>query len=351
MLKSIQTLFDNFPEGIIQAYQGIVHECNAMAQHYLPHLTPGCPLPDYLLLSPASPVGEGHFALDSGCYNFSATLVGDEQIVMFRPAPQTALTDQQLSGTLHYLRDFLNDLMAQSGPYLELLRQSPDVSHIPLSIFSRSFHRAFRLVGNLEYLEQAASNTVRFHPTTIDLEGLCQWITGHSKYLLKEAQVELEYHGVPNGLLIPGDSTLLQRLILTLISNSALATPRGKIIMSLRHCGSRALITLANNGSLPNQKQMAALLQQDGCTIPLPGQGAGLGMTIARDIVSLHKGTLLFEWGNSSPVVVLSLPSGPLSGKLCVSSPRTQQDGGLDPIMVELSDILPSHLFGIEGLD
>lgn len=37
--------------------------------------------------------------------------------------------------------------------------------------------------------------------------------------------------------------------------------------------------------------------------------------------------------------------------RLAVRTPEVQQDGGLSPLLVELSDVLPPQLFGQEGLD
>ena len=51
------------------------------------------------------------------------------------------------------------------------------------------------------------------------------------------------------------------------------------------------------------------------------------------------------------PSVLVSLPTGPLNGRSSVRAPAVQRDGGLDPVLMELSDVLPASLFGLEGLD
>ena len=49
--------------------------------------------------------------------------------------------------------------------------------------------------------------------------------------------------------------------------------------------------------------------------------------------------------------MILSLPTGPLDPRVPVRSPILQQDGGLSPLLVALSDVLPARLFGMEAPD
>ena len=202
---------------------------------------------------------------------------------------------------------------------------------------------------NPEALVALASRTCY---SALDLDGLCRETASRARDALAEAGVALDYEGEAGGLLIPGDPVLLRRMLLGLISNAAQACPEGRLTLALRRAGNRALLTLSDNGPLPDQRQLDALLSRPRSEeeLPLPGQGAGLGLTIARDIVALHGGSLLVEWGQSSPILVVSLPTGPLDGRTSVRSPRVQTDGGLDPVLVELADVLPARLFRLDGL-
>lgn len=349
MLDSIQALLDTFPEGVIQARDGIALAANAMALHYLPQLTPGEPLPEELELPRGGPMGAGMFTAGAVCYTYSCTSARGEQMILFRPAAQTALNDRQLEGALRQLRTLTGEILAEVGPATGEPR-----GELAADAFSKSFHRLFRLMNNLEYMRQSASEEgVSFRPTTMDLDGLCRHVADQAYPLLREAGVALDYESAENGLLIPGVPDLLQRLLLELTANAARAAGEGRVVLALRRQGGRALVTVSSSGPLPDQRQLAALFQEGiGEDVPLPGQGAGLGLSIARSIVGLHKGSLLVEWGQSAPTVVLSLPTGPLDGRLSVRTPaRYQIDGGLDPVMVELSDVLPVHLFGMEGMD
>ena len=349
MIDSIHSLLDSFPEGVVQIRQDTIIDANAMARHYLPQLTPGVPVPSFLPLPRDKATGAGFFTAEGVAYTFSCSQSGGELMVLFRPAPQSALTDRQLDGFLYQLRGFLGEFLAEIGPYTGPV---PPEEPFPAAAFSKSFHRIFRLMGNLEYMQQMAIGQVSFSPVTMDLDGLCREVVEQARGLLAQAGIALDYESSDRGLLIPGDPALLKRMLLGLIANSAAAAQEGRITLALRRSGARALVTLSDNGPLPDPRQLASLFQQGGDPrIPLPGQGAGLGLSIARDIVARHRGALLVEWGQSAPIVLISLPTGPLDSRVKVKSPGIQRDGGLDPVMVELSDVLPSRLFGLEGLD
>lgn len=340
MLDSLQSLLEAIPEGAVQVRDGAVQAANSAARRWLPQLTGGAPLPDCLTLSGRAPVGSGHFTQGGASYSFSFTRREEGTVILFRPAPQPVLTADQLDGALRQLRQLLGEFLAELGP-----EEGSD------SAFGKSYYRAFRLMNNLDYLRQAADGGVEAARTALDLDGLCRETASRARDALAEAGVALDYEGEAGGLLIPGDPELLRRMLLGLISNAAQACPEGRLTLSLRRAGGRALLTVSDNGPLPDQRQLDALMSRSGPEeIPRPGQGAGLGLSIVRDIVALHEGSLLVEWGQSSPVLVVSLPTGPLDGRTAVRAPRAQRDGGLDPVLVELSDVLPARMFPLDEL-
>lgn len=344
MLDSIRSLLDTFPEGVVQVRAGAVLEANLIARRYLPRLVSGASLPEGILLPGEGARGTGTFVFDANTYTYSCAFDGEDCVILFRPAPQTALNGRQLSGMLQQLRELLNQLLAEAGS------ARPD-GLLPAG-FSKSFHRLFRLVGNVEYLEQAAGGTgVPFRPVTMDLAGLCGETAQMVKDLLRGTGTNLDYRCKERSLLIPGDPELLQKLLLGLLSNAIRAAEGGEVRLTLRRQGDRAYVTAANSGQALNGRTLAALLQEgpeEG--LPLPGQGAGLGLAIARHIVTLHGGSLLTQL-DGAPKLLVSLPAGPLNGRVSVRTPNVQRDGGLHPVMVELSDVLPAALYGMEEMD
>lgn len=343
MPDSIQSLLEALPEGVVRVRGGLVCSCNERARQYLPRLATGEPVPDELVLSEEDGGGSGAFSRGEETYSYTCSAAGGELLVLIRPVSESALTGRQMEGLAYQLRTLLNDILAEVGP-----ATAEEGGAVPAAAFGKTFHRLFRLLNNLELLQE----TVPFRPVTMDLAGLCRHVEALAAPLLKEAGVSLEYRSRESGLLIPGDPALLQKLLLGLIANAARASEGGDVVLSLRRQGARAVLAVSHSGPPAGEPQLGALLRPGvGGALPLPGQGAGLGLSAARRIAALHGGSLLMEWGRSAPGAVVSLPTGPLDGKATVRSPGVRRDGGLDPVLTELSDLLPARVFGLEGLD
>lgn len=347
MLDSIQSLFDSFPESVVQVRDSVVTVSNERARQYLPQLIPGAPLPACIVLPEPGESGTGSFTHDNVVYSYSCKSGPEGCVFSFRPSPrETALKDWQLDRVLQQLRALLGEILAEVGTGVTLAGEVP-------AAFNKTFHRLFRLISNLEFMQQAAGGEeVPFHPVTMDLAGLCRDVVRSAGDLLHESGISLEYRSRESSLLIPGDPELLRRLLLGLISNAARAVGEGRIGITLRRSGGWAVLVVSNLGAPLTRQQLDALLQEDQVgRLPLPGQGAGLGLPIARHITALHQGKLLVQGGDRPPCVLVSLPTGPLNGRSSVHTPSIQRDGGLDPVLTELSDILPASIFGLEGLD
>ena len=116
MLDSIKTLLDVFPEGVVQVRDGVVLAANAAARRYLPQLEPGEPLPQWFVLPQSGSAGTGSFKAGCVCYTCGCTNFDGEQVVLFRPLGQSALSEWQLEGALRQLRTLLGEILAEVGP-------------------------------------------------------------------------------------------------------------------------------------------------------------------------------------------------------------------------------------------
>lgn len=335
MSEPIFALLDSLSEAAILIRQGTVAAFSPMARHYLPQLQAGGPVP--ACLPQSSLAGGGLFSAGTSAYSYTNTPLGQDQLIIFRPAAQTAITDVQLDGAVRQLRQFLGELLVETD------------AETTSALFRKTFYRMLRLLKNLEYLHQEEPAAPG---GTLDFAGLCRQTVEEAAPLLAQGGVALDYTCPNASLLIPGDPGLLRYMVLELIANSARAVGQGQIHLRLKTQGGRVLLSLSDSGTHPPQRQLATLLQQDSDqNIPAAGAGAGLGLSVVRRVVALHRGTMLVEWGDGAPVTLISLPTGPLNPRATVNAPNLQRDGGLSPLLTALADVLPSSVFELAELD
>ena len=331
--------FDAFPGAAVLISQGNVAAANPMALHFLPQLKEGAPLP--VELPQGDCAQSGLFTAGLSSYNYQLLPAPQGQWLLFSPAPQAALTDAQLEGALRQLRTLL-------GQFLTTWEQDRPLDR---AAARKTFHQTFRLLDNMDTLRLSAQGTLPFHPVSMDLAGLCRQVVDCAAPLLALSQVPLSLQTAPSSLLIPGDPQLLRRLLLELITN-AVRTAGGSqkyVSLSLSRSGAQAILTLSRSGDAPTQRQLAAMLAQDSDQLlPQPDAGAGLGMAIARQIIALHKGSILLT---NSPLLAISLPTAPISSNLTLQTPHLQTDAGLSPLLVGLADVLSTDVFQVEDPD
>ncbi|MEX1016686.1 MAG: PAS domain-containing sensor histidine kinase [Phycisphaeraceae bacterium] len=155
----------------------------------------------------------------------------------------------------------------------------------------------------------------------VSLRELCQSAAAVIRPLLNPTRVSLQTHVEPADLTIRGDFSSLRRLLINLLSNAARHT----------HCGSIRVDVRSSEDELHGQ-WVHFRVQDTGAGIPPErakklgiafalhhGQddhsGAGLGLTICRDIAASHGGTISFDTrpgaGTTFHVRLLSTLDGP----------------------------------------
>ena len=151
---------------------------------------------------------------------------------------------------------------------------------------------------------------------------------------------------------MPGDPELLPLVVLGLLSNAAKNTPRGELVLRLLQRPGQAILLLRQGGALTQRQLDELLTLTSSGPIPLPGQGAGMGLTVIQHIISLHRGALLWRPEENGLLAAMCLPTGPMPAPYVpVRTPILQTGGGLSPVLMELSDVLPVSAFESANLE
>ena len=97
MSDAMHSHLERFPEGAIEVAQGRILGFNRAAHSQLPELAVGMETPEFLSGSLSDPEGAGTFSHNGALYLFSRVSGRERDLLLFRPAPQSSLTQRQLA--------------------------------------------------------------------------------------------------------------------------------------------------------------------------------------------------------------------------------------------------------------
>jgi len=205
-------------------------------------------------------------------------------------AESEALRGTLLSSVSHDLR---TPLAAITGAATTLRDQAVDEAtrrELVETICDES-DRMERLVGNLLDMTRLTSGTVQVRREWIPVEELVGSALSRTDALLSRHPVRTELSGAP--ALVSVDPLLLEQLLVNLLENASRHTPPGTEILVRASGGERGLeLEVADRGPgiLPGEEERVFERFHRGGRST--GQGAGLGLAIARAIAEVHGGTL-----------------------------------------------------------
>lgn len=346
-------LFDTFPEPVLLlGSEGSIQYSNSAVLALEPGWTVGSPVPAELELQPDV---AGVYTCALGGQPFQATCSLEEAgtLLVLRPippAPRSAFRPELLAVQL---REHLQQLSMAA----QLLAKSRDwdgsqsEDRRRLAVIQQTLYRMVRLVRHLELADDLdAERAPAPVMGALDLAALCRDLSYGVSVLAYQSGIGFQESTPPGLVLTTGDRTMLEQMLLELISNALKAAgPGGRAGLKLASTGSRALITVWDNGPGVEQADLTSLMCRPlGDRPPKPGTGLGLGLAAARHAATLHGGTILLE---SAPGMGLratvSLPiQRPSKGML--NSPVKEPEGGYSPLLAGLADALPWQAFAEE---
>lgn len=331
-----------YAQAAILIQDGRVTAMNEMARHYLPDVEEDSAAPDYLELTADGEEGTGIFCARDNCYSVRHTRTEQGDLFLFSPHPDMGLTRYQLDSTLFQMRQFMGEFLVEIGPYI---REMPKQSRQQVN---RSYHRMLRLMDNMEYINSTQEDTMK----RLDVVELWGNLTAEAETLLRENKTAVTFECRWPHLMVEGNRELLSHLLLELLSNAGRDAKEGSIHIKVEKKAGNVILTVKDTtkDAVPNRKRVYHPRAAVGA-IPLPNSGAGLGRAVAERIVQVHGGSMFSYQDNTSTFVVVSLRLAGNSLNLRVETPKLDRSGGFNPVALGLSDILPSHLFGMEDLD
>lgn len=205
----------------------------------------------------------------------------------------------------HELRTPLTSIIG----FLEIIQESADTDFDPdiassFNIVMRNARRLQTLVGNILLISSLDSSPTVFDATPIDLGRLLRELVDSLAPIAQEGEVtvNLVVKDKNAKLCIEGNSSQIEQLFTNLISNAIKFTPKtGTVTVTAQHIdtenGAAIEVTVRDTGIGIPAEEADGLFQRftrgsNALDAMIPG--SGLGLTIVKDVVDIHRGSITF---------------------------------------------------------
>ena len=219
-----------------------------------------------------------------------------------------------------------------------------------LARLRRSQYALQRQMDNLFLAVHLAEGSAWLNPRQTDLVELCADLAESTELLLGGEKAALQFSSPLPKLVAYVDAHLVEKLLLNLIANSLEHTPAGgEIRLRVGRNGENAVLSVEDNGEGIPGEVMQNVFTRYECRADRKhierAAAAGLGLTVASGIASLHRGALVIESReNEGTAVRVMLPLAQ-SEVITMRFRDEMHPEGLKPILTELAGQLPLKVY------
>jgi signal transduction histidine kinase/ActR/RegA family two-component response regulator len=242
------------------------------------------------------------------------------------------LKDQFLAVVSHELRTPLNAILG----WAELL-QSGKLDHAKGDRASRaileSAKRQAQLIDELLDVARIMSGKLRLERSTVDLIEIAESAVAVVQPVIEAKHIHVDIESTPGLSTVFGDSSRLQQVIWNLLSNAVKFTSEGGTVRVRLHAAAgRAEMVVADSGpGIPAEflPHVFEPFRQADASTTRTHAGLGLGLSIVKQIVEAHGGTVTAENNpvGRGAIFTVRLPI------VAVRHHRRMTDPSVDPVV------------------
>ena len=330
-----------------------IEKLNPAAESLL--LTPGTDIQQLLLTG-----RQEYSEFESGClyltlsvggqsYGASVSRIGDWDIfVLEQEEDHSEFRSMALAA--RELREPLTNVMVTAGRLFPLSAQESDPAlQEQAARLNRGLYQMLRILGNMS--DAGVDRSSR--KEVCDLRAVMAEIFDKAAVMVQHTGLTLTYSGLNEDCFSYADREQLERAVLNILSNAIKFSPaNGTIDASFTRRGNLLSLRILDSGDGIPEKLLPSLfrryLRQPG--IEDSRFGIGLGMVLIRNAAAAHGGTVLIDQPQGSgtqvtlTIKVQQNPSNTLRSPVL----RVDYAGERDHCLLELSEILPAHLYKSE---
>lgn len=224
-----------------------------------------------------------------------ASIAVDNTQLYYRIQRADTAKDEFLAMLGHELR---NPLGAISNA-LELIRLRGKVDpslQRTLDVVERQSNHMARLVDDLLDVSRITQGKIELHKEPVDLASVLDQAVQANQPLMDSRGHRVTIKLPPEPVRLSADPVRVAQIISNLLSNAAKYTePRGQISVAVGRHGDFAEIRVKDNGvGIPPEmlSNVFDLFTQGHRSLDRPQEGLGIGLTVVKNLVTLHGGTV-----------------------------------------------------------
>jgi len=229
---------------------------------------------------------------------------------------------QFVSNVSHEFRAPLNIIIGLAEILLDAQQvygqELPAEARKDVAILYRNSQHLVGLVNDVLDLSQIEAGQLSMRREWVDLGGILRSAAEMVRPLAAAKDLTLTVHTADDLVPVFCDPRRIRQVVLNLVSNAARFTEQGGIVITARREGDAVVVSVQDTGpgiSLEDIERIFEPFEQSASTGAVLGRGSGLGLTISREFVQLHDGSI---WVNSVPgqgsTFSFRLPIGPVAG-------------------------------------
>lgn len=249
--------------------------------------------------------GQLQYGLQIGSLSSTAILIRaltrqiqDMKTTTKRLSEQTELKSRFFANISHEFRTPLTLIM---GPLEQLLSRHPQTEssndeHALLSLAYTNANRQLELVNRILQLSRLEANATELDTSVVDLVQLVHSAGASFTHLAVQRGISIVYAQCPHALPCTLDARKMEDVLHNLLSNALKFTPRGgTVTIGVGEGEHGVVVEVSDTGAGIPASQLAGIfdrfIQAEGSTYT-EQEGSGLGLSLVRELVRLHKGNV-----------------------------------------------------------
>jgi signal transduction histidine kinase len=173
--------------------------------------------------------------------------------------------------------------------------------------------RLVSLINNILDLSSIEAGYMELETAPIDVHKMLQDLQDLTREWARKEQIEVKLLSTPATGEVVADERRLKQVLLNLIRNAIAFTPAGgSITLTATRSDSGVMIAVSDTGpGIAKEDQERVFEPFERAQGGTGTRGAGLGLTLVKNIVEMHKGSVALESEEGKgTTVMISLPTG-----------------------------------------